>query len=162
MIEEAAGISKFRTRQRAAETRLESAKTNLSRIFDIVSEIEKQANALRRQAAKTRRYKALREDFRYTIRQTFSAEGRFLSESVENLEAKLKEAEKIERGVFWEVAEKDEAVREATTNARKAEENLAEIRARHSENALARDRNLREKPYKSEHSATLEHRAVAL
>ena len=33
LIEEAAGISKFRTRQRATEARLESAKGNLSRIF---------------------------------------------------------------------------------------------------------------------------------
>ena len=162
LIEEAAGISKFRTRQRAAETRLESAKTNLRRISDIVEEIDKQANSLRRQAAKTRRYKSLREDFRYTIRQTFSAEGRFLSESVENLESKLKEAEKIERGVFWEVAEKDEAVREATANARKAEENLAEIRARHSENALTRDRNAREKQYKTEQIAVLKKRADTL
>lgn len=64
LIEEAAGISKFRTRQRAAEARLESAKTNLSRISDIVSEIDKQATSLRRQAAKTRRYKILREEFR--------------------------------------------------------------------------------------------------
>lgn len=162
LIEEAAGISKFRTRQRAAETRLESAKSNLRRISDIVEEVDKQANSLRRQAAKTRRYKALREDFRYTIRQTFSAEGRFLSESVENLEAKLKEAEKIERGVFWEVAEKDEAVREATTNARKAEEMLAEIRARHSEKALERDRNWREKEYKSEQVINLKQRAATL
>ena len=162
LIEEAEGISKFRTRQRAAETRLESAKTNLRRISDIVEEIDKQANSLRRQAAKTRRYKTLREDFRYTIRQTFSAEGRFLSESVENLEAKLKEAEKIERGVFWEVAEKDDAVREATTNARRAEENLAEIRARHSENALERDRNAREKQYKVEQIAVLKQRSAAL
>jgi len=162
LIEEAAGISKFRTRQRAAETRLESAKTNLRRISDIVEEIDKQANSLRRQAAKTRRYKTLREDYRYTIRQTFSAEGKFLSESVENLEAKLKEAEKIERGVFWEVAEKDDAVREATTNARRAEENLAEIRARHSENALERDRNAREKQYKIEQIAVLKQRAAAL
>jgi intein/homing endonuclease len=60
LIEEAAGISKFRTRQRAAETRLESAKTNLRRISDIVEEVEKQANSLRRQAAKTRRYKILK------------------------------------------------------------------------------------------------------
>ncbi len=162
LIEEAAGISKFRTRQRAAETRLESAKTNLRRISDIVEEIDKQANSLRRQAAKTRRYKTLREDFRRTIRQTFSAEGRFLSESVENLEARLKEAEKVERGVFWKVAEKDDAVRGATTNARKAEENLAEVRARHSENSLERDRNFREKQYKVEQIAVLKQRSVTL
>jgi chromosome segregation protein len=162
LIEEAAGISKFRTRQRAAETRLESAKTNLRRISDIVEEIDKQASSLRRQAAKTRRYKTLREDFRYTIKQTFAAEGKFLTESVGSLEAQLKEAEKIERGVFWEVAEKDDAVREATKNAREAEEKLAEIRARHSENALERDRNAREKQYKVEQIAVLKQRAAAL
>ena len=46
LIEEAAGISKFRSRQRAAESRLDSAKSNLGRISDIVSEIETQVKAL--------------------------------------------------------------------------------------------------------------------
>ncbi|MGI8788571.1 MAG: chromosome segregation protein SMC [Pyrinomonadaceae bacterium] len=155
LIEEAAGISKFRTRQRAAEARLESAKTNLSRITDIVSEIEKQANSLRRQAAKTRRYKILREEFRQTLRQTFAAEGKHLSALVKELEAKLSEAEKTERNVFWEVAEKDDAFRAATNEARQAEENLTEIRARHSENALERDRSEREKIYKAEQIVNL-------
>ena len=52
IIEEAAGITKFRVRQRATEARLESARSNLSRISDIVSEIDRQVNSLRRQAAK--------------------------------------------------------------------------------------------------------------
>src|SRR6185369_12061912 len=61
IIEEAAGITKFRVRQRATEARLESARGNLSRITDIVSEIDRQVNSLRRQAAKARRYGVLRE-----------------------------------------------------------------------------------------------------
>jgi len=162
LIEEAAGISKFRTRQRAAESRLESAKTNLSRITDIVSEIEKQANALRRQAAKTRRYKILREEFRQTLRQTFAAEGKHLSELVGELEGKFNEAEKIERGVFWEVTEKDDAFREATRKARETEESLAQLRARHSENALERDRNSRERQYRSEQIGNLTERSANL
>jgi chromosome segregation protein len=137
-------------------------KTNLSRITDIVSEIEKQANALRRQAAKTRRYKILREEFRQTLRQTFAAEGKHLSESVGELEEKLKEAEKAERAVFWAVAEKDDAFREATGKAREAEESLAQLRARHSENALERDRNSREKQYRSEQIANLTERSANL
>ncbi|MCY7347294.1 MAG: hypothetical protein LH614_13855, partial [Pyrinomonadaceae bacterium] len=128
----------------------------------IVSEIEKQANALRRQAAKTRRYKVLREEFRQILRQTFAAEGNFLSESVEELEGRFKEAEKIERGVFWQVAEKDDAFREATKKARTAEECLSELRAKHSENALERDRNRREKQYKSEQIDNLNQRVAAL
>jgi chromosome segregation protein len=80
LIEEAAGISKFRARQRAAETRLETAKTNLARIFDIVSEVETRVNSLRRQAAKTRRFKIMQEEFRSLLRQLYAAEGRYLSD----------------------------------------------------------------------------------
>ena len=162
LIEEAAGISKFRTRQRAAETRLESAKINLSRIFDIVSEIEKQANALRRQAAKTRRYKILREEFRVLLRQVFTAEGTELSELVDELEAKLTEAVTTERDIFAQVGEKDEAFRNATGNAREAEENLAELRQKHSENALERDRASREHRYQNERITSLNNRAEVL
>lgn len=150
LIEEAAGISKFRTRQRAAEARLESAKNNLSRISDIVSEIDKQANSLRRQAQKTRRYKLLREEFRVLLRNLFTAEGRYLTELVNELEEKLTEAVARERAIFAQVAEKDEAFRAATQKAREAEENLSEIRARHAENVLVRDRNAREKTYRQE------------
>ena len=162
LIEEAAGISKFRTRQRAAEARLESAKTNLSRISDIVSEIDKQANSLRRQAAKTRRYKILREEFRETLRQVYSAEGKHLSELVDELEEKLAVAIKTEREVFANVAEKDEAFREATNKARESEENLSQLRAAHSENALERDRNLREQRYQQEQITNLTERSATL
>ena len=162
LIEEAAGVSKFRTRQRAAEARLEGAKINLSRISDIVSEIEKQANNLRRQAAKTQRYKSLREEFRQNLRKIFAAEGRQLSVLVSELEENLKKAVAAERRIFWEVTEKDEAVREATQKAREAEENLSVIRARHSENALERDRNLREVRYQTEQLENLRARGAAL
>ena len=158
LIEEAAGISKFRTRQRAAEARLESAKSNLSRISDIVSEIDKQANALRRQAAKTRRYKLLREEFRALLKNLFTAEGKYLTDLVNELEDKLTEAVKTERAIFARVAEKDEAFREATQKARSSEENLSEIRARHAENVLIRDRNAREKIYRQEQIESLKAR----
>ena len=162
LIEEAAGISKFRTRQRAAETRLESAKSNLNRISDIVSEIDKQANSLRRQAAKTRRYKILREEFRATLRQTYSAEGKHLSELINELETKLDDATKTERTILGQAAEKDEAFRRATKTAREAEENLSELRASHSENTLQRDRNQREQRYQQEQIAGLNARSDVL
>jgi chromosome segregation protein len=162
LIEEAAGISKFRTRQRAAEARLESAKGNLSRISDIVSEIEKQANSLRRQASKTRRYKILREEFRILLKQLFTAEGKFLTDLVDALEEKLTDAVKIERVIFAKVAEKDEQFREATHKARQAEENLSELRQKHAENALTRDRNEREKIYRLEQIENLKLRSRAL
>ena len=52
VIEEAAGITKFKTAQRLAEAKLESAKQNLARVFDILEEVTRQVNSLKRQAAK--------------------------------------------------------------------------------------------------------------
>jgi len=140
LIEEAAGISKFRTRQRAAESRLETAKGNLSRVNDIVSEIDKQANSLRRQASKTRRYKILQEEFRVLLRQLFAAEGRHLTHLVGELETRLREATELEVRLAGEVVAKEESVRKATQVARLAESSLAELREVHSHNALERDR----------------------
>jgi chromosome segregation protein len=162
LIEEAAGISKFRTRQRAAEARLESAKTNLRRISDIVEEIDKQANSLRRQASKTRRYKVLREELRELLRQLFAAEGAFLTELVNDLETKMEEAVALERQLFDELTAKDEAFREATHKARETEEILTELRSQHAENALQRDRNSRELVYKQEQLTNLQNRSLLL
>ncbi|MEO8573678.1 MAG: chromosome segregation protein SMC, partial [Pyrinomonadaceae bacterium] len=162
LIEEAAGISKFRTRQRAAETRLDSAKTNLGRISDIVSEIEKQANSLRRQASKTRRYIVLQEEFRMLLRQLFAAEGRHLSTAIASFEKQLADAVEVEQGFATKLTEQEEAFREATQRARFVEETLAEIRRRHADNALERDRAEREHRYQAEQIVNLNNRSEAV
>src|SRR5438270_2585433 len=162
LIEEAAGISKFRTRQRAAETRLESAKTNLGRISDIVSEIETQVNSLRRQAAKTRRFKILQEEFRTLLRGLYAAEGKHLSDLSEELKLQLIGAAIIETDLQAQVKSKEEAAREATRKARSAEESLAELRKIHANNALERDRAEREHIYKSDQIVNLNNRCETL
>ncbi len=50
LIEEAAGITKYKARRRAAELKLEAAQQNLTRIDDIVFEVDKQRGSLKRQA----------------------------------------------------------------------------------------------------------------
>lgn len=162
LIEEAAGISKFRTRQRAAESRLETAKLNLGRISDIISEIEKQANSLRRQAAKTRRYVVLQEEFRILLRRLFTAEGRRLSGLIEELEANLATAAKTEAALGTRVSAQEEAFRLATHTARESEEALAEVRRLHAQNALERDRAEREHRYQSEQIVNFNNRLEAL
>ncbi len=58
LIEEAAGITKYKARRRAAELKLEAAQHNLTRLEDIIFELEKQFGSLKRQSAKARRYRA--------------------------------------------------------------------------------------------------------
>ena len=62
VIEEAAGITRFKTKRRLAEAKLEGAKQNLTRVFDILEEVTRQVNSLKRQAAKAERYVKLREE----------------------------------------------------------------------------------------------------
>ena len=64
IIEEAAGITRFKTKKRLAELRLESAKQNLSRVDDIFGEVTRQMNSLKRQAAKAERFAAVRDELR--------------------------------------------------------------------------------------------------
>ena len=64
IIEEAAGISKFKSRKRLAEAKLESARQNLARISDIFEEVSKQVNSLKRQASKAERYHQLHGEYR--------------------------------------------------------------------------------------------------
>src|SRR5262245_27415895 len=73
LIEEAAGITKFKSRKRATELKLESAKQNLTRLNDIISEIERQVNSLKRQAQKSPRHRRLREDMRSPLKIIFTA-----------------------------------------------------------------------------------------
>jgi chromosome segregation protein len=68
IIEEAAGITRFKTKKRLAELRLEQSKQNLARVNDIFEEVAKQVNSLKRQAAKAERYGALRDEMRARLR----------------------------------------------------------------------------------------------
>ncbi len=61
IIEEAAGITKYKSRRRAAELKLSAAQQNLLRVNDIVYEITRQMSSLKRQASKARRYNRLRK-----------------------------------------------------------------------------------------------------
>src|SRR5277367_669128 len=68
IIEEAAGITRFKTKKRLAELRLEQSKQNLARVNDIFEEVTRQMGSLKRQAAKAERYAAGREEMRARLR----------------------------------------------------------------------------------------------
>ena len=62
MLEEAAGITKYRKKVEESRRKVELTQTNLQRVEDILSEVERQMRSLKRQAAKARRYKSLSEE----------------------------------------------------------------------------------------------------
>ncbi|HPH29285.1 MAG TPA: chromosome segregation protein SMC, partial [Pseudomonadota bacterium] len=64
LIEEAAGITKYKLRRKAAEKKLEMTRQNLLRVSDVVAEQERQLASLKRQAEKAERYKRYRAELR--------------------------------------------------------------------------------------------------
>ena len=78
VIEEAAGITKYKTRKRLAEAKLESAKQNLARVFDILEEVTRQVNSLKRQAAKAKRYGELKVEMEARLKVALAGKFRLL------------------------------------------------------------------------------------
>jgi chromosome segregation protein len=68
LIEEAAGITRYKLRRQEAERKLEETKANLQRLEDILFELNKQMDSLKRQAAKARRAAELDTEIKATQR----------------------------------------------------------------------------------------------
>jgi chromosome segregation protein len=96
LIEEAAGVTKYKSRRRQAELKLEAAQQNLTRVDDIVFEVEKQRGTLKRQAAKARRYRRLRDELRRWEKVQFANRFRALGHSIESARTRLAEARERE------------------------------------------------------------------
>jgi chromosome segregation protein len=105
LIEEAAGVTKYKARRRSAELKLDAAQQNLTRVDDIIFEVEKQRGALKRQAARARRYKRLREELRRWEQVHLARRHDALAKDIETAEARLEDARAREAAAAARVAE---------------------------------------------------------
>ena len=105
LIEEAAGVTKYKSRRRQAELKLEAAQQNLTRVDDIVFEVEKQRGTLKRQAAKARRYRRLRDELRRWEKVQFANRYRVLGQAIEAARTKLADARERETAAAARLAE---------------------------------------------------------
>ncbi|MFZ1947439.1 MAG: chromosome segregation protein SMC [bacterium] len=71
IIEEAAGISKYKARRKETQNKLELTERDLERVQDLISEVERRVRQLARQAARARRYERLTE--RITQVETYAS-----------------------------------------------------------------------------------------
>src|SRR5215470_4730242 len=128
LIEEAAGISKFKMRQHAAELKLEASKQNLARVTDIIAEIERQQNSLKRQASRARRYKRLRQEMRDLMRAVYVVDYRATGKTLAEIETILNEVSARESQLAATTAEREVAQHGAMRATRGSEEELNETR----------------------------------
>lgn len=99
LIEEAAGIVKYKERKKESKQKLEEAKQNLIRIEDIIQETEKQKNSLQRQASLSRKYKNLRERLRDFSILYFHLKSRELTSQFEEINLKISDFQLREKNL---------------------------------------------------------------
>ena len=109
VIEEAAGITRFKTRKRLAEAKLEGAKQNLARVYDILEEVTRQVNSLKRQASKAKRYGELKAELEARLRVVLSGKFRLLERDAAETAIQLSLATTELKDMGGQVSEKEEA-----------------------------------------------------
>jgi chromosome segregation protein len=133
ILEEAAGISGLHSRRHDAELRLKAAETNLTRMEDVLREIEARLEGLRKQARQAARYRNLSADIR-------KAEATVAFLRLGDLAAQVEEAEAQMTDSFGAVADAQSAQTEAVRRQAIVAAELPALRDRAVETAAALQR----------------------
>jgi chromosome segregation protein len=136
VIEEAAGITKFKTKKRLAEAKLEGAKQNLARVYDILEEVTRQVNSLKRQSAKAKRYNELKADLEARLRVVLSGKYRLVERDAAETAARLETAAAELKSLTEQVAEKEQAHEREQVATYEIEYRLTEARQQLSERQM--------------------------
>jgi chromosome segregation protein len=89
LLEEAAGIGKYKARRQEAERKLAATEQNLVRVHDVLGELKRQIATLERQAKKAARFKRLQERLRLLELSIAAEDRRALEADVEAARARL-------------------------------------------------------------------------
>src|SRR5437588_1704117 len=162
LIEEAAGVTKYKARRRAAELKLEAAHQNLLRVDDIVFEVEKQRGTLKRQAAKARRYRRLRDELRRWEKVLFARKYRQLAETIASARARLADARARESLAAAHVADVESTLGRVRIELVEAEARATEAREATHARELAITRQQQQIAFDREQVQSLEVRATSV
>ena len=161
VIEEAAGIGKYKTRKRLAESKLESAKQNLARVFDILEEVGRQTTSLKRQAAKAKRYEELRTDMLSHLRRAVGGRFRLLESEAAKLALDLNQAQTNFQNLSAEVQTKEQEYTRTQESCYQVEAALTESRARVAELNLESERTRSRLALQAKQIGAIEERMAA-
>lgn len=141
IIEEVAGVMKYKVRKAEAMSKLESSRLNIVRITDIIAEVKKQINILDRLAKKAERYKKLSSEMHAIELKMARKDFQHLKEAYDNLldeHSTLKEKEAVVSAEINSIEnknqtrrvtllEKEKALEAVQNNFQSLEHEIAEI-----------------------------------
>ncbi len=138
LLEEAAGITRYKLRRGDAEKRLDETRSNLQRLDDILFELNKQMDSLRRQASRARKAKELDTEIKVTQRILLAGKAVELEAAKRRI---LDELDQTERRVAELTAQVSEKASEVET-LRLSVDEQQQVQARRSSAILGLDQRL--------------------
>jgi chromosome segregation protein len=161
IIEEAAGITRFKTKKRLAELRLESAKQNLARVDDIFEEVTRQMNSLKRQAAKAERFAQVRDELRARLRVVLASRMAAMDADQARLDTEIASlSEQINTGAV-EIETMEASQHTLTERGYELDSGTQEAQSRANESAVELERAAARQRGNTERVAELEARMAA-
>jgi chromosome segregation protein len=116
LIEEAAGVTKYKDRKAAAIRKMEATQQNLLRLSDVTGEIKRQMNSLNRQAKKAERYKSYREEMKIIELGQAGQTCRSLMAQQQEIKTSLQELADSEMKASTEMNELDASIERMKVN----------------------------------------------
>src|SRR5262245_35014062 len=141
LIEEAAGITKYKARRRQTQLKLEAAQQNLLRVNDIIHEVEKQLESLKRQAGKARRYRSLRDEMVALERILFGRRYVDLEAQARELQERIALEEQREGAVSLALGTEEAQLAARRAQLDQEDQRLEAVRGRLNDRTLAVDRH---------------------
>ena len=127
LIEEAAGIAKYKERKRLALMKMEATQQNLLRIQDIIAEVKRQIVTLERQVKRAEEYKAIRKEVKEIEIRFALQEYAELSEKGEATKGYLKALRDREMEISAQIAAKEASIEGMRLRSMEEEEKLRSL-----------------------------------
>src|SRR5699024_10550187 len=119
VLEETAGISRYKERRRETENRIRHTRENLERLNDLIGEVTQRLAVLKRQARNAERYKELKQDERRLRAELLALRWRAFDDDVQRAQQRLTQCQ---QGLADAVSEQRQArdARDANERAQQA------------------------------------------
>jgi chromosome segregation protein len=139
-IDEAAGVQRYRARKQESQRRLAQANDHLSRVADILRELETQREPLKEEAEVAIRYKNILESLREVEIGLLVGDVAKAVKEVKEAEQRIEETLRLSRDELQRADKLEGAAREATQQIATTELELDQLRADHQEAITAQER----------------------